>query len=61
MFLSICMLIFIFMNCIICPLLLIRGKNHKHYRSDQFTSSGTWNYQGSYSNQHCCIIKRVKI
>ena len=59
MFLLICILIL--MNCIICTLLLIRGKNHKHYRSDQLPSSGTWNYQGSYSNQHCCIIKQVKI
>ena len=27
--------------------------------NDQFTSC-TWNYQGSYSNQHYYIIKRVK-
>ena len=27
--------------------------------NDQFTSSCTWNYQGSCSNQHGYIIKRV--
>ena len=26
--------------------------------SDQFTSSCTWKYQGSYSNQHGYIIKK---
>ena len=28
--------------------------------NDPFTSSCTLIYQGSYSNQHCYIIKRVK-
>ena len=28
--------------------------------SDQFTSSCTWKYQGSYSNQHGYIIKKIK-
>ena len=27
--------------------------------TDQFTSSCTWNYYGSYSNQHDIIITRV--
>ena len=38
----------------------LRNRKEQNDQFELITSSCTWNYQGSYSNQHCYIIKRVK-
>ena len=54
-----CMLTYIYL-LYICSSLLIGGtkKSYIFTENDQFTSSCTWEYQGSYSNQNGYIITK---
>ena len=56
---SICMLTYI-LKCIYVVSFLLEERKRAICitENDQFTSSCTWNYQGSYSNQHDYIIKK---
>ena len=57
---TICMFTYIY-ELVMRTSLLIEGTKRAICitENDQFSSSCTWNYQGSYSNQHCYNIKRV--
>ena len=57
-FLYVCLLIFIYCIYVVRFLLEERKRAICFIESDQFTSSCTWKYQGSYSNQHGYIIKK---
>ena len=59
-FFSICMLTYIYLNCINVVRFLLEERKRAicFTENDQFTSSCTWTDQSSYRNQHGYIIKK---